>query len=415
MKKALIAIFAAVMLVAFVAPAMAKTYVGGIVFQDFYYYSQNDEDASGGVVTGAQPTTQGFGHTDLDTMGGTRLKARWTNEDNVGMYIEFGMGGASGANAVNLRHAYGWWDINPAVKLLAGHTTLPYAPLVPQTFLGLNSPGGHIIGLGFGEWDSSRVPQVRMEFAYPNDMGRLNVCLVSPFIRAYPAGLFPADADPVAQNTVVEDTKLPMFVAGSPLYFGNLRLYPSFFVQQKTLDQAAAGKPDEATSYGLALDGRYTFGPFDFSGSFHYGQNYGLAAGSVAGPPAKGPAATTTAPLGWNIDGVAGIDVIEDTTTYGWWVSLQMKLGPSTPALTVGQLHSENDGIAQVANSDFDADSMMIGISWPIDLAKGFRLRPEGFYYDNGDSNTLSGRAAATDEVDNGNHWILGLQFQITF
>ena len=44
-------------------------------------------------------------HMELPTI--TRLRAKWSNEDRVGMYLELGMGGGSGGAGVFLRHAYG--------------------------------------------------------------------------------------------------------------------------------------------------------------------------------------------------------------------------------------------------------------------------------------------------------------------
>jgi hypothetical protein len=52
----------------------------------------------------------------------------------------------------------------------------------------------------------------------------------------------------------------------------------------------------------------------------------------------------------------------------------------------------------------------MYGISVPIDLAKGFRLRPEFMWYDDGSYN-VDGRGSQ----DLGHYTILGVQFQITF
>jgi hypothetical protein len=52
----------------------------------------------------------------------------------------------------------------------------------------------------------------------------------------------------------------------------------------------------------------------------------------------------------------------------------------------------------------------MYGVSVPIDLAKGFRIRPELMWYDNGELETDN-----APTIDNGKYYILGVQFQITF
>ena len=54
MKKILIFACAALLLVAFTAPAMAKVKVGGIVFTDFYYEKRNAEGESIGAAQRAE-------------------------------------------------------------------------------------------------------------------------------------------------------------------------------------------------------------------------------------------------------------------------------------------------------------------------------------------------------------------------
>ena len=59
---------------------------------------------------------------------------------------------------------------------------------------------------------------------------------------------------------------------------------------------------------------------------------------------------------------------------------------------------------------------MMWGISCPIQLAKGFSVRPELMWYDDGDDNTAWSNASATQsKVDSGSYQVFGVQFQITF
>ena len=72
-----------------------------------------------------------------------------------------------------------------------------------------------------------------------------------------------------------------------------------------------------------------------------------------------------------------------------------------------GQMKSKNEN---AAGRKMEAKSQMWGVSVPIDLAKGFRVRPELMWYDNGDT-TTEGSAS----VDNGKYAIYGVQFQITF
>jgi hypothetical protein len=102
MTRVRIFVLAAVFVWACVPPALAEVKIGGIVFTDFYYLSEN-RHASG--------VGQEVGRTTIQVPNITRLYARWTNEDDVGMYIEFGMGQGSSKvvdsddSGVNLRHA----------------------------------------------------------------------------------------------------------------------------------------------------------------------------------------------------------------------------------------------------------------------------------------------------------------------
>lgn len=58
-----------------------------------------------------------------------------------------------------------------------------------------------------------------------------------------------------------------------------------------------------------------------------------------------------------------------------------------------------------------DYRCQMYGVSVPIDVAKGFRIRPEVMWYDDGNKNKSSTGAKSND----GNYSIYGVQFQITF
>lgn len=55
----------------------------------------------------------------------------------------------------------------------------------------------------------------------------------------------------------------------------------------------------------------------------------------------------------------------------------------------------------------------MFGFSVPIDLAKGFRVRPECMWYDDGDLKLNYRGEGISDNL--GNYAIYGVQFQITF
>ncbi|MEE9418924.1 MAG: hypothetical protein V3W43_05570 [Desulfatiglandaceae bacterium] len=378
MKKLFIFGFAALLLVAFTAPAMAKVKMGGIIFTDFYYLDRDKNNAG---------STEPLTNTRIEVPGITRLNGRWTNEDNVGMFIEFGLGGALGATDTSLRHAYGWWDVSPMFTLMAGHSTTPFSQLNPSQLLGTNSGSLNIIGLGYGDFYSGRFPQVRGTFRF-GKVARLEIALVDP--SGGNAGPWPA----TAQN----NSKLPRVDIAVPLHFGPVRLYPGFLVQQKSVDLAPAGVDDSITTYIGTIGAKAGFGPFGIAAEGNWGKNVGNTRMGMGNSPSTGTIASAT---------LLNTNQIHDAETFSFWIDASFKFGPATPHLMYGLQESKNQ---TAAGANTECRTQMIGISVPISLAKGFSIRPEFMWYDDGDIKT-SGSAS----VDNGKYSIYGVQFQITF
>jgi hypothetical protein len=103
---------------------------------------------------------------------------------------------ATSSNGVSLRHAYGWWDINPNFTIMAGKSTTPFSPLNPSQLLGTRSGSLNIIGVGYGDFYSGRFAQVRGTFKF-GKMGRVELALVDPngTVRIQPTytNYFPID------------------------------------------------------------------------------------------------------------------------------------------------------------------------------------------------------------------------------
>jgi hypothetical protein len=378
MKKLFVIGIAALLLVAFSVPAMAKVKIGGIIFTDFYYLDR-DKENSQAWGTGADA----YQVTTIQVPNITRLYARWTNEDNVGMYIEFGIGQDGGSqtgssNGVSLRHAYGWWDINPNFTIMAGKSTTPFSPLNPSQLLGTRSGSLNIIGVGYGDYYSGRFAQVRGTFKF-GKMGRVELALVDPngTVRIQPTytNYFPLDffgaVDGVDYQT---NTKLPRFDLSVPLYFGPIALYPGFLYQYRTVDilnPAYSRFDDSIHSYIGTLGVKGGFGPFGFAAEGNWGRNWGNTRGLFGTSAPAGITAALPQPDG----------KINNATTYSYWFDVWYKIGPVTPHVMFGQMHSE----VSLNYQDLDATSTMWGFSIPIDLAKGFRLRPEIMFYDDGE------------------------------
>ena len=407
MKKLFIVGFAALLLIAFTVPAMAKVKIGGIIFTDFYYLDRDKEN--GAVFAGAG--LDDYTVTTIQVPNITRLYARWTNEDNVGMYIEFGIGqGSSGiddknSNDVVLRHAYGWWDVNPSFQIMAGKSTTPFSPLDPSQLIGTRSGSVNIIGVGYGNYYSGRFAQIRGTFKF-GKMGRVALALVDPNgsqrYHSFYNNYFPYDQFGIPYQN---DSKIPRFDLGVPLYFGPVSIYPSFMYQRRNVTTNQVLFDDSIDTYVGSLGVKAGFGPFGFAAEGQWGKNWANTYGLIG---VSGPSFLASAQM--NPD----TGQINNADTYGYWIDVSYKIGPVTPHVMFGQEKSKVDTYFGPAGAGFqaraEATSTFWGFSIPIDLAKGFRLRPELMWYDDGEIE-LNG----SDLVDLGKYAIYGVQFQITF
>ncbi|MDQ1335781.1 MAG: Porin [Thermodesulfobacteriota bacterium] len=399
MKKLFVVGLAALLLVAFAVPAMADVKIGGIIFTDFYYINRDKNN----LFNPQRGTGLSYTNTAIQVPNITRLYGRWTNEDNVGMYIEFGLGQGGGGidasssddqNSAVVRHAYGWWDVNPMFQIMAGHSTTPFSPLNPEQLLGTRSGSVNIIGVGYGDYYAGRFAQVRGTFNFAK-VAKLEIALVDPNGAQSAGGQF------YPTGYTANNTLMPRVDVSVPIYLGPVHLYPGILWQRRGVDGASyIGHPVDSTvtTWIATIGTKMGFGPFAFSGEFNYGENWGNTRG-LAGY--SQPARVSSASL--KRDGA-----INNAETYSWWVDLAYKFGPITPNLIYGQMKTKNKAFGTDLSTD--AKSQMYGISVPIDLAKGFRLRPELMWYDDGDYKTDT-----LPSQNLGKYMIAGVQFQITF
>jgi hypothetical protein len=433
MKKLLIAGFALLALVAFTAPAFAETHVGGLMQLDFYWWTQSKEVIHGGVAAGQSTAESDNTSVRIITPAMARFNVRWTNENNVGMYFELGVGGVSGSeypdveevegvdsytagdfntanNGVNLRFFYGWWDVTPKFQMLAGWNTTPFSILNPYQLVG-EEANLKVIGIGYGEWYSGRFPQLRFGY-FPGGIDdktagvfrSIEIAFIDPHAGAWAnAGNFSQvnPANPSSYPT--PDSVIPRIDVGARIYAGPVKIYPSIMWQRQSFDDVASGD-DSINSWGAALGAIFGIGPVDLRGEFNYGQNVGNTRGAFNVGPHGMPGGTAALIQ----TGATNTTSIFDTTSWGWWIDASMKMGFGTPHLVIGQARNENDE-APVANQ-WETTTMMIGVSCPISLAKGFTLIPEIFYWDNGDDNK-----SGSTTVDNGTEWTYGVEFMVAF
>jgi len=424
MKKLFVVGFAALLLVVFTIPAMADFKIGGIIFTDFYYLSRNEENAQyRGVVESDATAAQSYDVTTIQVPDITRLYGRWTNEDNVGMYIELGLGQTdygtddSSSAGINLRHAYGWWDVTPNFQILAGHHTTPFSPLNPSQLLGTASGSLNIIGLGYGDFYSGRFAQVRGTFRFNKNM-RLEVCLVDPnnSIRFI-------DPTSSVNDDVQNNNKIPRFDITLPIYIGDFRIYPGFLWQRTSVDNTTgvlSGLDTTLDTYYGSLAFRWGIGGFGLAVEGNYGQNVGNTRGTIGvsgstqlTDPVSGSSISVAAS---NIGFENGNYFRDDATTFNGWIDLSYKFGSIEPHVFYGYQKSEGDKLNN------EGTTMMFGVSVPISVAKGMTIRPEVAWYDDGDDNKLdtrtvgyTGTETGTLKQDYGSYLIAGVQFQITF
>jgi hypothetical protein len=382
MKKFFFAVLAVSMLLAFSVPAaLADTKIGGIVFTDVYYLRQDSNRAASRGLSDDSLTT-----FNLNVPNNSRIYVRWTNEDNVGMYIEGGVGDAG--DTWSLRHAYGWWDINPAFTLMAGWSTTPFSPLIP-TGQNLGRVSGHVSGYGFGEFYSGRFPQVRGTWRLPNKLGDLAVAIVDPKVGPTYGGVF--------------ESKIPRIEAALALRMGTVNIYPGAFWQRNQYENLAGD--DNLDAWGTSLGIRTSLGPFQLDAEVNYGENFANTQGGGTTLPILSPPGYAAA--GFPLAAAQRVGTsFEDTDVLTYWVKLALPLGPATLNATFGQARFENDAV------DTDVRTTMYGISAPITMAKGFIVRPEIFRYDYGDGSR--GRVGGV-ETDFGTEILGGVQFQIVF
>ena len=188
--------------------------------------------------------------------------------------------------------------------------------------------------------------------------------------------------------------------------WGPVKIYPSILWQQRTFDKLVNSSIDDSVStYAGSLGLKFGMGPFMLSAEGQYGKNWANSRCLIGGSPtARNSGITAYRPT------VTSDYRLDDTTNWGYWLDLAFKFGPVTPHLIFGQMNASGD------DNPVYYRSMMYGVSVPIQLAKGFSVRPEFMWYDDGDSNTSWDNTTATQaKVNSGSYGVYGVQFQITF
>jgi hypothetical protein len=423
MKKIFLFALAALLIVAYAMPVMAKVHVGGIVFVDAMFV-KNDEhfmrNTSAFSAAGSVDADRSWFCIDVPDI--TRLYGKWVNDaGDVGMHIEIGLRGeegTGGAEIVNTRYAYGWWQINPMFKLTVGQQDEVVAPYAPQQLMGLRGQGMqqanpfaantmlHAICYGFGNLGNDRKEGIRLDTKL-GEKSNLAVAIFTPNVNGAIGSWAARD----------EEETLPRVDVTYSVSLGPVSLAPGFTwqtVQYEWDPQCANYQGDEADLDVWLFSIPVKFapgGPISLSAEISWGENIGNGS-YTSGVYWGGP---TLAAQWDNVVDATGNVVTQfaDTEFLGFWADLAWKMHPiATAHFIYGLQEAKNDDRSAQANR-WTNTRYCYGISVPIAVAKTFIIRPEVFYYDygeferNGMVNPING--------DLGSQILAGVQFQIVF
>lgn len=345
----------------------AKSTIGGIIFTNTYYSVIKDD-------------TQRNNITKLNVIVPTnsRLRVRWDNEDNVGMYLESGFGSGT---TLKIRHAYGKWNINEQWQILVGHTSTPFAPLNPQVSMVHNS------GDGFGNSNPSRHSQVRFTYKLLNNQGAISMAILDP-------NLGEEYDDNLTTRNLQKESSIPRIDIGAVYKTFNFQIFPSAFYTQTSFEDTLSS----VNSWGVSLGVRTAFNALTFSAEVAKGQNWGNT--KMSDVNSVNATNRTSAFRQGN--------KLLDNDVQKAWVDIGVRFAGNT---LKGEFHmiAGYDHTKVVGGNIQEFENTMYGVSVPIDMpwiARGFRLRPEIFEF------------SELDKINNDlnrKETIAGIQVQVTF
>ncbi len=433
MKKFLALTVAALCCLAFAAPAFAEVKVEGMIQSDFYYFTQSKERVAGGVVDG-QTTARDSWDTTRIAMPQplNRLSVRYTGEDKVvNGYIQLRAGGIRALandtvfanNGLGSESAFSWeyawidWHVNPSLYFRFGRQDQTFAnAYAPAQGLGWND--GHIIGLGFGNISAQSRDAVRAFIRFTDNV-RMEIEALDPNTRRFftggsenagPAVAIPAQAGTGdAAGRALESNVIPRFDLSLPIKIANFTIEPGFTWHQTEYQQVAAGNDDSFTSWGATLGASAAFGPFSLSGEFTYGRNLGPNGNAGYWGAANGQ------PVVY-VENVTGFSKVEDGKTIAYYIMAGFNFGPAAVQGIFGQNRGSNDGNPDVDRDaqEFKITQTMYGLNVPIFITKTFTITPSVWYYDFDGGAEVNARSA-TNDVDLGKEWTVGMTFQLVF
>ncbi len=419
MKKFFAIMVAAAALVAFTAPAWADEgpgpsfVVGGRMLTDLGYDHSSKELTN----NKKEDVTSAF----VSLAGHSYLNAKFTSADKTtGGFVELGLLSTSNANSagfkgansesVLLRYAYGWWKVGNC-KLLAGQTDGWVGTLIhaPKQYFGIDQDGKLLLA-NWGYIYSGRAPQVRFE--WQSGMFGFALAAVQPgaeslaYYGAGSTGLTAGTLNNIAGTDAY--ATVPRFDVAAQFKAGGFWVQPGIGWSQLKLEGITGGGDSETTQYMAILPVKFTAGPFTAKAEIHYGQNNDLEwSGNLLG-------LNVLRNDLMSIPVVKGNGKVEDTHQLGGFLALEYKLTAALEATAGFGIEKLNNdawktsvasGGAGYKDDNYTRKAFFVAL--PYTVTKNFSLHPEFSYFDYGDNPKTNS--------DNGNEWLLGMQFRFVF
>jgi len=396
MRKLMILVFAAAVLVAFTTPAFAQSqwsFYGSA--RMWTAWANTSQEAFGTSLIGASASSwdEDAGLT-WQLQDNSRIGAK-VAAGNIGGTFEYGNnpgvyapGVASTPTvfeATRVRLIFGTWNFGAGTLLVGQDYTPLFFPISDQCGL----IGGDCGMIFWGTMYTGRIPQLKLI------MGGFQVALLN---QNAPAGKVAAVAGATAFE---QDYETPEIEASYTFNLGPVALMVGGFY--KTYDDIAWGATIGEKSYSIdswagTIAMKSAFGPFYVNAQFNYGKNIGD----------NGMTADLLYKTGRYI---AATDSIEDATYLGGALILGFKLTDAWKFEGgIGYMKGDTDtGI----NSDAEQDTLFYYLQAMWSPAKNVFIVPEFGWVDYGKNDVTT--AGVTTSTDLGSAWYLGIKWQINF
>jgi len=375
-KKLLLIMVAVAAVVAFAGSAFAaespssRVIINGRMLTDIGYWNKSKEL----TANGKDDVTTAF----VNVPGHSYLRARWrTSDATSGGMIELGLRSLQPTADVSLRYAYGWYRYGRC-RILAGQTDNWFGSLAyhPKQYVGLNN-NAHLLLFGWGLLWPHRVPQVQLTIN--TDTWGVQFALEEPRYKS-------------AHDGHDIYFVLPRMSLTGMFKAGGFMTHPGVnFVRHSY--EGVSGPDDYFDTFAVVLPMMFKTGAFTVKFQAHHGKNFAVEYPFY--PSITGPTHSTKS------------QKIQDTFVTGGFLSLEYQIGALTLIGGVGYEKFENDSWKRNGWKDDNTDRKAYFVAVPYQVNKYFGVHPELSYFDHGDSPETG--------KDQGNEWMLGVQFRFIF